>query len=314
MTKLSDFITGNGYSDVGYLHSAIVTAWSDDDLEECHDYIQWLFPLKEASQFTPDAPLITPHDLAAISRANMIAAWNRMLAFYGFQYNSKYKVVVRHYHYWPLKSNRWLTEGNHNYLRITRILKSMMLFGLEDEANAFLTTLENVYREHSELIGETTLKFWQEAVTPEEDSMSKDHLTPTMHMNWNTFDSLKKCSYEELQTLLENEHASDDKSDIVGFNKEDWKLIWEVAINLWWEDYSSMDDIMEYGFTGWINRTDLMVFCDLYCTYIDSDEDATWETIAEDQADLKRNSDIEDLNKIEQMKSDLECVRDEDSA
>ena len=40
-------------------------AWDDERLEEVHDYIQWLFPLPEPSQFNPDAPLLTPQDIEA---------------------------------------------------------------------------------------------------------------------------------------------------------------------------------------------------------------------------------------------------------
>jgi hypothetical protein len=31
--------------------------WDSHRLEYTHDYIQWLFPLKQKSRFNPDAPL-----------------------------------------------------------------------------------------------------------------------------------------------------------------------------------------------------------------------------------------------------------------
>ena len=35
-----------------------ILAWDDKQLELCHDYIQYLFPLPERSPFNPSAPLI----------------------------------------------------------------------------------------------------------------------------------------------------------------------------------------------------------------------------------------------------------------
>lgn len=53
------FYTGNGRDVQGRTHAEIL-AWSDALLEAVHDYIQWLFPLPEASGFNPLAPLLTP--------------------------------------------------------------------------------------------------------------------------------------------------------------------------------------------------------------------------------------------------------------
>ena len=33
--------------------------FSDDELESCHDFIQYLFPLPESSPINPDAPIVT---------------------------------------------------------------------------------------------------------------------------------------------------------------------------------------------------------------------------------------------------------------
>ena len=68
---------------------AEIWAWDDDALERVHDYIQWLFPLPEASRFNDDAPLLTPDDIAAFAarmelRENLRRSLTRLLAFYGF--------------------------------------------------------------------------------------------------------------------------------------------------------------------------------------------------------------------------------------
>ena len=41
-------------------------AFSDDEMEEVHDFIQWMFPLREPSRFNPDAPLLTDEDVVGL--------------------------------------------------------------------------------------------------------------------------------------------------------------------------------------------------------------------------------------------------------
>jgi len=65
------------------------------------------------------------------------------------------------------KAKVWLSPGNHNYLRITRILRSLTLLGLEAEAKAFLDCLAEIYK--SELhkpvpaISDDTMLYWRGA-------------------------------------------------------------------------------------------------------------------------------------------------------
>ena len=63
-TPWLDFYRGNGPDSEGRTLAEIL-AWSDDELEAVHDYIQWLFPLPEPSMFNADAPVLTPAEIAA---------------------------------------------------------------------------------------------------------------------------------------------------------------------------------------------------------------------------------------------------------
>ena len=58
----------------------------------------------------------------------------------------------------------WISPGNHNHLRITRILKSPLTLGLEVEAIAFYGCLEDIYRAVSAKSNPETPSFWQRAV------------------------------------------------------------------------------------------------------------------------------------------------------
>jgi hypothetical protein len=61
------------------------------------------------------------------------------------------------------KQSNWVTPSNHNFLRITRILKAMMLFGFEKSAKEFYNALHQVYRDNPMIVGDTTLGFWMRA-------------------------------------------------------------------------------------------------------------------------------------------------------
>ena len=42
-----------------------IWGWDDERLEQVHDYIQWLFPLREPSAFNPGAPVLTRAAISA---------------------------------------------------------------------------------------------------------------------------------------------------------------------------------------------------------------------------------------------------------
>jgi Opioid growth factor receptor (OGFr) conserved region len=145
-------------------------AWDDTNLEQVHDYIQWLFPVPEPSQFNDEAPRLTPDDIAAFAaradlRDNLRHSFARILAFYGLTLGAG--PVVTQADNFSLQAVNWLRPYDHNFLRITRILRSLTLLGLGAEARAFLAALEDIDRDHGGgTIGERSFAFWRWAVTP----------------------------------------------------------------------------------------------------------------------------------------------------
>lgn len=88
MRRLLDFYRGQATDAEGRFITDI-WAWKDDDLEAVHDFIQWLFPLPEPSQFNPDAPLLSEADIDTfksdpVLRANLVKSFERILVFLGF--------------------------------------------------------------------------------------------------------------------------------------------------------------------------------------------------------------------------------------
>ena len=146
--------------------------WDDGQLERVHDYIQWLFPLTERSAFNPGAPILTATDIAAFRqrpdlRESLHKAFLRLLAFYGFAETAGDRDIrVIRASDFPRRAQDWATPGNHNLLRISRILRAMSQLGLEQEARAFLAALEALNAEDENRFGAVTLRYWRDAVSP----------------------------------------------------------------------------------------------------------------------------------------------------
>lgn len=99
-----------------------VLAFDDARLEAVHDFVQWLFPLREASRAVPGAPVLSHEEAAAIradprAQDGLRRALARMTRFY-------------------TDTDAWLSRYDHNHLRITRILGATRdLLGREDAAS-----------------------------------------------------------------------------------------------------------------------------------------------------------------------------------
>ena len=115
-----------------------IWSYSFERLEDGHDYIQWMFPLNEPSAHNNKAPILTAEDIKTFRESPMLK-WRVMTSVHTF---------MRFLHF---TTSAWLCEYDHNHLRITRILKCLMLFGMENEAHALfeeLTSHVKVYREY----------------------------------------------------------------------------------------------------------------------------------------------------------------------
>lgn len=151
-----------------------ILAWSDDELEYHHDYIQLLFPLPEGSPFNPSAPVIDEATFNAFRarlelQTQLRASLKRMLHFYGFQFASEtasgggaQELQVVNGPNYPEASRNWVRRFNHNHLRITRILRSLRVLGLENEALELFKALKRVYEKGK--IGQKSMMFWTRAI------------------------------------------------------------------------------------------------------------------------------------------------------
>jgi hypothetical protein len=149
---------------------AEIHRFSNRELEQSHDYIQWLFPLIVRSQFNPNAPILVEADIVLFAsdpvlRVNFRRSLEKILGFYGYEIMANNPVQIFESEQWGNRSIKWISDGNHNYLRITRMLRSAYLLGFEEYAQAFLDRLLKLRDSpYGRIIGARTFAFWQKAV------------------------------------------------------------------------------------------------------------------------------------------------------
>ena len=141
--------------------------WEGKQIEGIHSFIQWLFPLDEPSTNNVKAPILSEAEIEEFRtnstvRENMMKSLRMMLRYYGFTFAPDGKSIQKSSDF-EARSG-WIYPTNHNYLRITRILKSLMLSGFDAEARMLFAALRDVYGTHRRYIGPVTFKFWCDAV------------------------------------------------------------------------------------------------------------------------------------------------------
>ena len=145
--------------------------WDFEELECAHDYIQWLFPISEKSHFNPAAPIVNEQVIETFQRnpllqQNLLRSFSVMLNFYGLKVDKddQGQISVERSKNYLARKQEWVQMFDHNYLRITRILKCLMAFNFKEEAQAFYKCLSYIYQEDSDQIGGETFHYWTDSV------------------------------------------------------------------------------------------------------------------------------------------------------
>ena len=150
-----------------------IWSWDDSVLEKEHSYIQWLFPLTVHSQAVRNSPVITPDEIATFRsdndlQARVVRSFMLMIRFYGLtvaeESSHAPRIAIGPGKNFASRRETWLSPDNHNYRRISRILASLVLLGLEQYAVAFYDALIGISKNEPEAIRPDNVRFWTEAV------------------------------------------------------------------------------------------------------------------------------------------------------
>lgn len=149
-TEIIAFLSGAGPDACGRSFDNVL-ALDNRDLEQNHDYIQWLFPLRTPSMAVPGSPILTHTDIRKIIsntdiQARLFRARERMLRFYN-------------------ETDHWLVYHDHNHLRITRILLSTSLLTGKIEAIRVHYAILDRINLAAAPVSPASRKYWADAVS-----------------------------------------------------------------------------------------------------------------------------------------------------
>lgn len=155
MSAIIDFYEGNKPDKCRHFLTDIWT-YSFKRLEDGHDYIQWMFPLNEPSAHNLDAPILTDEDITRFQTSPSLK-WRLMTSVHVFMMFLHFTV------------ENWINEYDHNHLRITRVLKCLILMGLVNQAEALLEEINIIVNAARKASGDDSFmrkpqQFWFEAV------------------------------------------------------------------------------------------------------------------------------------------------------
>jgi hypothetical protein len=122
ITDIERFLAGIGTDGVGRRIDQILD-FDDVHWDRTHDFIQWLFPLTEASRSVRNAPILTDDEITQIRESESAQA-------------NIQRSVLR-YKEFLAGTTKWRNGYDHNHLRISRVIKSLRLLVSDEAANGF---------------------------------------------------------------------------------------------------------------------------------------------------------------------------------
>ena len=135
-----------------------------DEMEQCHGWVQWAFPIDTKSNYNPLAPTIDDRFLHSES-SNIISAklLQQFMKFIGLDSYAKFN------------SQRFLeaidSPINHNILRISRVLKHLVLTNKQSVAKWLLESISKfMIRQYPERFHSDTVAYWYTLVYDVENS------------------------------------------------------------------------------------------------------------------------------------------------
>ncbi|KAM4695037.1 opioid growth factor receptor-like protein 1 isoform 2-T2 [Discoglossus pictus] len=180
----------------------ILNKWKGDydKLEHNHTYIQWLFPLREQG-LNFYAKELTSYEIEEFKKTKeaikrFISSYKMMLDFFGIKLMDKNGKVSRAAN-WQERFQH-LNESQHNYLRITRILKSLGELGYENFKSPLVKILlqESVIKNTIPNMKQSALEYFVYTIKDKRERrkllrFAQRHYQPAEHFIWGPQKKLK---------------------------------------------------------------------------------------------------------------------------
>ncbi len=126
---IDDFLKGNE-PDIHKRYLKDIWMMSDDQIENKHNFIQWIFPLNVKSNAVPSSPILTKKEIISIKKSETAQKNIKKSAEWFLKFLSS--------------NSYWICQNNHNHYRITRVIKSLRLIHSNEEAEKFKNSIMNL--------------------------------------------------------------------------------------------------------------------------------------------------------------------------
>ena len=145
-SNIVDFLNGT-CTDSSNRYLQDIWKMDDQEIENTHNFIQWIFPLKERSQAVPNSPILTEDEIIHIKDSNIT--------------QNNIKKSSEWFLNFLTRNNYWICYSDHNHLRITRAVKSLRMIHSNEEAEKFKKHIFDLIEDNEYKISERALQFWK---------------------------------------------------------------------------------------------------------------------------------------------------------
>lgn len=135
--------------------------FTDEGFEACHDLIQWMFPTMTPSAHQPDSPVLS---------------WDEVLEVRGCPEAQAGLEAHLNFYKEFLANTRgvWLRQYDHNHLRITRVIQSLVLLMPSNvPASRFKAYVAKMNADAGWPVNVTSVGFWNQAMFYADDMKVK---------------------------------------------------------------------------------------------------------------------------------------------
>ena len=146
--QLYDFLANKG-PDFKDRYISEILNYTDSDIEEKHDFIQWVFPTDEPSSIAHDVPIIDDEVITLFQKSE--------------EAQTNLKNAKDWYLSFLFRNSHWKTKYDHNHLRITRVIKCLRLLLGDEEADNFKQKVYGMVASRIMFIDEAAKRYWAKA-------------------------------------------------------------------------------------------------------------------------------------------------------
>ena len=161
MSRLIEFYRGAAPDSEGRT-LAQIWDFSDEEMEDYHDFIQWLFPLREPSQYNPHAPLLTEEDVTtfrtdATLRDHLLRSLDRFLEFVGLERRED-RIDPSP----GSEQKRGRLDESQSQLAADYPRPALLrMLGLEEQGRQLFSSLEDLNQRGEARLSPSTLAYWK---------------------------------------------------------------------------------------------------------------------------------------------------------